>query len=46
MNADMASTKYDNDIRQLKNNDDIYGLHQLRAIFVWPWNGNARTKQK
>ena len=25
----MASTKYGNDVRQLKNIADIYGLHQL-----------------
>lgn len=29
MNVDMASTKYGNDVRQLKNIADIYGLHQL-----------------
>ena len=29
MNVDMASTKYDNDVRQLKSIADIYGLHQL-----------------
>ena len=29
MNADMASTNYDNNVRQLTNIADIYGLHQL-----------------
>ena len=29
MNADMASTNYDNNVRQLINIADIYGLHQL-----------------
>ena len=29
MNVDMASTKYGNDVRQLINIADIYGLHQL-----------------
>jgi len=29
MNADMASTNYDSDVRQLSNIADIYGLHQL-----------------
>lgn len=29
MNADMATTKFDNDARQLNNIADIYGLHQL-----------------
>ena len=29
MNADMASTNYDNNVHQLINIADIYGLHQL-----------------
>ena len=29
MNADMASTNYDNNVRQLTNIAGIYGLHQL-----------------
>ena len=29
MNADMASTNYDNNVRQLTNIADIYGLHQI-----------------
>ena len=29
MNADMLSTKYDNDVRLLNNTTDIYGLQQL-----------------
>jgi len=29
MNVNIASTKYGNDVRQLKNIADIYGLHQL-----------------
>ena len=29
MNADMASTNYNNSVRQLTNIADIYGLHQL-----------------
>ena len=29
MNVNMASTNYDNDVRQLTNIADIYGLHQL-----------------
>ena len=29
MNADMASTNYDSNVRQLINIADIYGLHQL-----------------
>ena len=29
MNADMASTNYHNNVRQLINISDIYGLHQL-----------------
>ena len=29
MNADMASTNYDSNVRQLTNIADIYGLHQL-----------------
>ena len=29
MNVDMASTKYDNDVRQLTSIAGIYGLHQL-----------------
>ena len=28
-----------------KKNNIEFGLHD-RAIFVWPWNENARTKQK
>ena len=30
MNADMATTKFDIDARQLNNNADIYGLHQKK----------------
>ena len=29
MNADMATTNYDNNVRQPINITDIYGLHQL-----------------
>ena len=29
MNADVASTNYDNNVRELINIADIYGLHQL-----------------
>ena len=29
MNADMASTNYDNNVRQQTNIADIYGVHQL-----------------
>ena len=29
MNADMDTTKFNNDVRHLNNIADIYGLHQL-----------------
>ena len=32
MNADMATTKLDNDAHQLNNNADIYGLHQQNRL--------------
>ena len=32
MNADMATTKFDNDARRLNNNADIYGLHQQNRL--------------
>ena len=35
MNADMASTNYDNNVRQLINIADIYGLHQLISEPTW-----------
>ena len=35
MNADMASTNYANNVRQLINIADIYGLHQLISEPTW-----------
>ena len=34
MNANMATTKFDNGARRLNNNADLYGLHQQNRLLA------------